>query len=231
MRRLADIARSIRSHWPMGFARPAEGGVMDAIDEAIAGEILIAEQAAARMMDEIDPRTADDYLADFERVLGPDPAKRDLQLAGVDDRRKLAHQRWTAKGGQSVPYFLKIGDDLGLDITITEFWPSRAGVLRAGQPLIADGEQFTWLISMPAVEVKPFRAGQGRAGQSLASFQINGSAEAYFQLIKPAHTRLIFEYPVRGWWDAASYQATSAYDGKTWPPTAIMDFAKDRYAA
>ncbi|WP_319519627.1 putative phage tail protein [uncultured Martelella sp.] len=194
MRRLADIVRSIRAHWPLGFARPAEGGVMDAIHETVAGEVLTAEQAAATMMDEIDPRTADHCLADFERVLGPDPAKRDLALSGIDDRRKLAHQRWTAKGGQSIPYFLRIGEMLGLDIAITEFWPSRAGVLRAGTPLIADGEQFTWLISMPAVEVVPFRVGRNRAGHSLAAFQVNGSAEAYFQLIKPAHTRLIFQY-------------------------------------
>ncbi|TCT35365.1 putative phage tail protein [Martelella mediterranea] len=194
MRRFADIIRALRAHWPFGFARPAEGGVMDAIYEAVAGEILTAEQAAAAMMNEIDPRTAEHCLADFERVLGPDPAKRDLALSGIDDRRKLAHQRWTAKGGQSIPYFLRIGEMLGLAITITEFWPSRAGVLRAGTPLIAEGEQFTWLISMPAVDVSAFRAGRNRAGQSLAAFEVNGSAEAYFQLIKPAHTRLIFQY-------------------------------------
>ncbi|AJY46475.1 putative phage tail protein [Martelella endophytica] len=194
MRRIADIVRSLRAHWPLGFARPRAGGFMDALFAAFAGEIQEGERVAAAMMDEIDPRTADACLADFERVLGPDPAKRDLQLAGIDERRRLAHQRWTAKGGQSVPYFLGIGEVLNLDITITEFWPSRAGVLRAGTPLIAEGEQFTWLVSMPAVEVTAFRAGANRAGHSLAAFQVNGSAEAYFLLIKPAHTRLIFQY-------------------------------------
>lgn len=94
-------------------------------------------------MDEIDPRTANALLPDFERVLGPDPCGRDLGNQTIEQRQRRAHQRWIAKGGASIPYFVKMAASLGHTIEIEEFWPSNAGVLLAGQPLIAEGEQFT----------------------------------------------------------------------------------------
>lgn len=195
MRSSDDILRSIFARLPRGFAVPKVNGKFGLIMRAIVAPLKDAEDAAAAMLDEVDPRTAVKQLEDFERVLGPDPAGRDRNLATIGDRQKLAHQRWTSKGGQSVPYFIGVAAKLGVTITIEEFWPSKAGRMKAGQKLVASGEQFSWVVNMPAVVVTPFRAGRSRAGQSLAGFSINGNLEKYFQLIKPAHTNLVFSYP------------------------------------
>lgn len=195
MRSSDDILRSIFARLPRGFAMPKADGKFGLVMRAIVAPLKDAEDAAAAMLDEIDPRTAVKQLEDFERVLGPDPAGRDRNLATIGDRQKLAHQRWTSKGGQSVPYFIGIAAKLGVTITIDEFWPSRAGRFRAGQKLIAEGEQFSWRVNMPAVVITPFRAGRSTAGQSLAGFSVNGDLETYFHLIKPKHTNLVFNYP------------------------------------
>ncbi len=195
MRTADDILRAIFARLPRGFAVPKVTGRFGLVMRAFATVLKDAEDAAADMMDEIDPRTAVKQLPDFERVLGPDPAGRDRKLATIGDRQKLAHQRWTSKGGQSVPYFIGVAAKLGVTITIDEFWPSRAGRFRAGQRLIAEGEQFTWRVNMPPVSITPFRAGRSTAGQSLAGFSVNADLEKYFHLIKPAHTNLIFNYP------------------------------------
>ncbi|MCD2176434.1 YmfQ family protein [Rhizobium sp. C1] len=195
MRTVDDILRTIFARLPRGFAVPKVTGGFGLVMRAFATVLKDAEDAAAEMMDEIDPRTTVKQLADFERVLGPDPAGRDRRVATIGDRQRLAHQRWTAKGGQSIPYYIGIAAKLGVTITIDEFWPTRAGMMVAGTPLIAEGEQFTWRVNMPALPVIPFRAGQSQAGESLAAFSVNGDLEKYFHLIKPAHSNLIFNYP------------------------------------
>lgn len=193
-RAASTILRSIIKRLHRGFVLNGRGGVFDAIFEAGAAQIAIAEAEAERLMDEIDPRRSSDLLPDFERVLGPDPCKRDLGNLTIEQRQVLAHQRWTATGGQSIPYLIETARKLGAEITVDEFWPSRAGILRAGQRLRPEGCQFVWRVNIPGlVTVIKFRAGVSRAGHPLGRFQLS-SIECELRRIKPAHTDVVFSY-------------------------------------
>lgn len=189
----AKILASLIGKLPRGFALGHRGGVLDAILDAIAKLLADAETDAEQLMAEIDPRSANRLLADFERVLGPDPCGRDLGDQTLQQRQRRAHQRWIAQGGASIPYFLKLAESLGHTIEIEEFWPSKAGVMRAGQTLIAEGEQFTWRIKLQLISEWIFRAGVNQAGQPLGGIDIS-DLECEMRRLKPAHTQLVFSY-------------------------------------
>lgn len=189
----ASILQSLIGKLPRGFALSNRGGVLDTILDAIAKLLASSENDAEQLMSEIDPRTANALLPDFERVLGPDPCGRDLGSQTLQQRQRRAHQRWIAQGGASIPYFIKLAESLGHTIEIEEFWPSKAGGLRAGQPLIAEGEQFTWRVKMQLISEWLFRAGVNQAGQPLGGIEIS-DLECELRRLKPAHTQLVFTY-------------------------------------
>lgn len=195
MARLVERIRDdLISLLPSGWALGLRGGYIDALLEAIAGLIQIAEVDADRLSVEMDPRTADWLLDSFERVLGPDYCGRDIAGLTKAERRRLAHQRWTSTGGSSAAYFIGIAEKLGVSITIEEFWPSRARVLRAGQRLRPEGCQFVWRVNIPGlVMVQNFRAGGSQAGQKLGTFELS-MIECELRRLKPAHTIVVFKY-------------------------------------
>jgi uncharacterized protein YmfQ (DUF2313 family) len=177
-----------------GWALGARGGVLDTVMSAGADQIAYVEQLAEDLMSETDPRSAVNLLPDFERVLGPDPCGRDLDPLSIPERQMLAHQRWTARGGQSISYMISIAANLGVTITIEEFWPSKAGRLKAGQPLRGEGCQFVYRVNVPGlVQVIPFRAGYSRAGNPLGDFKLS-NIECELRRVAPAHTEVVFSY-------------------------------------
>lgn len=185
-----DVISLLPSGWALGF----RGGYLDALIEAVAGIIQKAEIDAEQLTVEMDPRSASMLLEDFERVLGPDPCGRDFASLSINERQRLAHQRWTSTGGASVAYFIGIAAKLGVTVSIEEFWPSRAGRMRAGQRLRPDGSQFVWRVSVPGmVTVRKFTAGISVAGHRLGSFRIS-DIECEMRRLKPAHTILVFKY-------------------------------------
>lgn len=195
MTRSADRIRDdLISLLPPGWALGFRGGVLDAVLGAIASGIEAAEISVRTLIGEADPRAADKLLSDFERVLGPDACGRDLAALTISDRRSLVHQRWTSVGGQSRAYFINVAAKLGVTITIEEFWPSEASMLRAGQPLRPEGCQFVWRVQLPAaINVRKFRASVGTAGQPLGSFEVS-NIECELRRLAPAHTLLVFAY-------------------------------------
>lgn len=192
-RTVADVTRSLIAKLAPGWALGRRGGNIDAVLGGIAAPIADAEADAEALMDETDPRSAVKLLPDFERVLGPDPCGRDLGAPSLQERQRIAHQRWTAAGGQSLPYLISVAARLGVAIEIEEFWPSKAGVLRAGQPLIAEGEQFIWRVKLAPLGEIVFRAGAGRAGDPLGWIVIS-AVECELRRIAHAHTRIVFSY-------------------------------------
>ncbi|WP_026379354.1 YmfQ family protein [Afifella pfennigii] len=192
-RSAAEILTSLIGKRHPGFALGKRGGVLDAVLSGFAAPTADAEAEAEALMDEVDPRTAVKLLPDFERVLGPDPCGRDTEASSVKERQRIAHQRWIAGGGQSIPYFISIAAALGVAIEIEEFWPSRAGVLRAGDRLVAEGEQFIWRVKLAPLGSIKFRAGAGRAGYPLG-WIIRSGIECVLQRLAPAHTTLVFSY-------------------------------------
>lgn len=192
-RSVAQVLASLIDKLHRGWVLARRGGLLDALLETIATGVARVEAEAEQVMDEVDPRTAVAFLPDFERVLGPDPCGRDLGDLTLDQRQRLAHQRWTARGGQSIPYFIGLAERLGVTVEIEEYWPSVAGVLRAGEPLIGAGEQFTWVVRLALIGEWWFRAGANTAGEPLGGL-ILSDIECEFRRLKPAHTQVVFSY-------------------------------------
>ncbi len=135
MSRTADqVHREILSLLPLGQMKPGgTDNLIAAVLRPLAEEGALIEAQAAAMMEQIDPRTATLTLPDFERVLGPEPCVADPQALPIEARQRNAHQRWTARGGASIPYFLRLAWDRGYEITITEFRPFECGISRCGE--------------------------------------------------------------------------------------------------
>jgi len=174
--------------WPRG----ADSNIA-AMLAPMAGEIAVLEATAQAMMEEVDPRTAVACLPDFERVLGADPCGRDPSSMSLPDRQRLAHQRWTARGGQSIPYYIALAAKHGVGITIEEAHTSQAGVLRAGDELVESPEQFVWVVKLALGTWEVFRAGESGGGDRLYDYDLS-DIECDIRRAKPAHTEVVFRY-------------------------------------
>ena len=171
-----------------------------------------AETLAEAMLPQVDPRAAPQFLADFERVLGPDPYGRDApsQNLTTAQRAALTYQRWTENGNASVADYEALATAAGQTATITEFWPAMCGEAQCGTDLIADvasmcgwsecGEgigqtpiAFWWLVGLPALEVTYAECGQAACGYLLGSYADNLMG-AVIAGEAPAHTRPLFTY-------------------------------------
>ena len=162
---------------PPGAALPAVAdGVLTGLLRALAEELARVDQRGEVLIEEADPRTASELLADWERVAGlPDPCTG--PLATLQERRAALVARLSAAGGASPAYFVAVADSIGYAITITE------------RP---EGPN-TWRVNAPAVTVTTFEAGQNAAGEPLAWWG-DELLECVIRRLNPAHLRVIFAY-------------------------------------
>lgn len=129
----AEILDEALSLLPPGWLLPrTRNSMIAAVLTAWADGLAEVERRAAAFLDEVDPRTATDTIDDWERVLGRDPCGVDPTTLSLQQRRTLAHQRWTARGGASIGYFVRLAEALGYDVTITEPRPFECGVSECG---------------------------------------------------------------------------------------------------
>ena len=131
------------------------------------------------------PCTTTDLLPEWEASLGlPDPCTG--PLGSIQERVAAVCAKFTARGGQSVAYFIAVCEALGFgDVTIDEFPPTTG---------IVAGPVYTWRVNIyAATSTVWFRTGVSTAGDPLASWGSN-VLECTLQLLKPAHTTIIFAY-------------------------------------
>ena len=178
---------------PLGFAwtRAADSNWARVFTPASAEQVLF-EEAAEAQLPEATPSTANELLADYERVLGPDPCLGPTP-ATLQQRRQSAHARWTEQGGASRQHYIDLAAKLGYAITIEEFKPSQAGQLRAGMRLAPVGVRFTWRVHAPVATPVYFRAGSSTAGQRLTTAAIPW-LECNLRRRSPAHTTMIMDF-------------------------------------
>lgn len=178
---------------PRGRAWPRQpGAVLTRLLAGLAGALARTHNRALDLLDEADPRTTVELLADWERVAGlPDSC---LPATGtVQERRDALVARLTARGGQSRRFFIDLAAALGFTVTITEFRPFRAGAAAAGDALTNGDWVFTWRVEAPATTVREFRAGSSAAGEPLRIWG-NALLECALGRVKPAHTIVLFGY-------------------------------------
>jgi uncharacterized protein YmfQ (DUF2313 family) len=178
--------------WPH-LARDATESQFETLFKPLAAGLAEIEATAEAMMEEIDPRTANLLLPDFERVLGPDPCGRDPSTLSLEQRRQLAHQRWTGRGGASIAYFVALAARRGVAITISENRVTYAGELVAGEELIEPPEQFIWIVNLALLGETLFEADGGQTGDRLYDLTLS-DIECDIRRLKPAHTEVVFNY-------------------------------------
>lgn len=197
--RPADGAlRDLVAEAPRGWVWPHvmagnERSLFEALFQPLAEGIADLEAIAAAMLEEIDPRTASLMLPDFERVLGPDPCGRDPSAMSLEQRRQLAHQRWTQRGGASVQFFLALAAKRGVTIRIVENRVSVTDTAQCGDELIQSPEQFAWTVELTLMGETVARVDDAECGDLLYDI-ILSDVECDIRRAKPAHTDVAFRY-------------------------------------
>jgi uncharacterized protein YmfQ (DUF2313 family) len=147
-----------------------------------------------RLIGEIIPCTTTGLLPEWEETLGlPDPCTGPLST--TDQRRQAVCTKFTARGGQSIDYFIKLLASFGYDgIVITQYAPFRCGINTCGQPLYGEAWAFAWKIEVPiSVTITYFTVGLSTAGDPLRAWG-DKRLECLIERYAPSHTIPIIAY-------------------------------------
>jgi uncharacterized protein YmfQ (DUF2313 family) len=192
--RPADWLAALRALLPRGAAwSGAWNDVLGAVLAGIADRLgWIEGRLTAFLRRESLPVTATELLPDWERAFGlPDECCPFPYSQPIEQRRAALRTRLTNIGGQSRAYLIGLAARYGYSISIVEFRPARAGVMRAGDRCRGAAWRFAWGVQGYTARVFLARAGVLRAGDRLRAFDI-GVLGCLLQRAKPAHTVLFF---------------------------------------
>ena len=161
----------------------------------LATEISRFEGLADTMMVEVDPRDANYLLPDYIRMLGPDPYGRDTSALTTQEQQALVYQRLTARGGQSVQYFIDLAASLGVTITIDDqIGVFECGDGECGDELSISPQDLNWLVTLPnSTTVTDFECGASDCGDLMGSFDPSPVVPAILA-DQPAHGNVVFSY-------------------------------------
>jgi uncharacterized protein YmfQ (DUF2313 family) len=165
---------------------------------SLLGQVLLAQGAGlatldARtddLVDEADPRTCSELLADWERVAGlPDTCA--ASAGSIQERHAALVTRLTNAGGQSPAYFIALAASLGYTVTITEFRPDDCEQA-CEAPIIDELWANAWQINSALNTIRV----ETCADDCEMPLQVWGNAllECAIGKVKPAHTTVLFAY-------------------------------------
>lgn len=178
---------------PTGAAWPrATDATLTKLLGAMAGGLADVDARAENLIDESDPSTTLEMLADWERTLGL-PNKCAGAPVTIQERRAAIVAALTARGGQSRQYFIDLAGALGYAVTIAEHRPFLAGISTAGDPVNIEAWRFVFTVHAATATVRDFRAGLSAADEPLRTWG-NTALECAITANKPAHTHVIFAY-------------------------------------
>lgn len=169
----ADYLSLLQALLPPGSAWPHEpAATLTKTLTGLSEELARLDGRGADLVQEMDPRTTLELLADWERV--GDLSAGDLPTG---ERRTAVAMMLTAVGGSSLAYFQGLATVNGYDVTITE-----------------GPEPHVWRVTFNNMNITYFTAGDSSAGDLLSDWPVNASIQGLFEHIKPAHTRLVIAY-------------------------------------
>ena len=104
-----------------------------------------------------------------------------------------------AHGGLSRSFFIALAAYYGITITIDEMLPFMCGWNRAGDSVYIPDTRFIWRVNATGAgrSLYPFRAGTSFSGERLLWWK-STVLESLFNLLKPAHTFVTYNYTVSG---------------------------------
>jgi uncharacterized protein YmfQ (DUF2313 family) len=173
-------ARQLKALLPPGrLWRLEPTSVLSKILQALADELARVDSALADLIDEWDPSTTSDLLADWERILGlpdgtyipsADPAQRRLQVVA----------KYGSLGGQTAAFFVALAARLGMTSTVEETDPH------------------TWVLHVTDVGSFTVRVEHAAIGSHIGDLLGSTSVPELETPVlrgKPAHTIVYFTYP------------------------------------
>jgi uncharacterized protein YmfQ (DUF2313 family) len=201
-----DYAHALLALLPKGYAWTRDpASVLVKLVKGIAGYWGVVDGRAADLLEiETDPRKTVEMLPDWERAWGL-PEECFPGGSTMEERRMTLLLKMTLLGGQSREFFYYVASLFHYDITIKEYSPFMVGISQAGDTRDANG-QYRWEIGPPEMRycwsihagteaLFWFRAALGEAGvDPHLTIQKSGYVECIFELWKPAHTVIVFDY-------------------------------------
>lgn len=178
---------------PRGLAWTASKGTnFEGVLRGLGSEVAHADARAGDALLEVDPRTTEEMLADWERILDV-PGNCGELAPNVTLRRFQLVTKLTAQGGQTTDYYVAQALALGFQIEIEEFPIFSAGNALAGNAMNTGGAVAAWHVHAPTHTPFLFSAGESGAGEAL--YELDTTVlECHLHAIKPAHTVLFFVY-------------------------------------
>lgn len=179
---------------PQGPAWPRDAdAVLTRLLAAIAQEFARIDARAGQLIDEADPRTTSELLADWERVAGLSAySPLDGSLLSAEQRRANLQARLAERGGQTPAYYIALAARLGFTVTITEFQEWDVG-MDIEAPLYGADWNFAWQVNAPAVTAQEWSVNSSVEDPFAVWFEAVLLERALLE-DKPAHTTLLFNY-------------------------------------
>lgn len=171
---------------PPGVALPKESGaVFVDLISGIAEELARIDDRGDQIIEESDPRTTDELLAEWLTMFGVPDDCSILNTAPSSDRIQLL-QKITAQAGQTPEFYVQLGEAATYSSRLAEYREFMCDLNSAGDPLYDSQwkHAFTLYIDEPPVVA---RAGIARAGDALSTFDASW-LDCLLQNAKPAHT-------------------------------------------
>lgn len=170
-----DYLRQLQALLPPGAALTLEpDGILTKFLHGLAEELARVDSRGGDLVDQVDPRTSDELLGEWETLLGlPDTCA--AALVTLAERQAAAFARLIASGGSSRAYFAAICASLGLAVTIEEFRPFVCALSRCGDALNGPATvRHIWRVTVPGAE--------------------NSYLTCLLERLKPAHTNLVIVF-------------------------------------
>lgn len=201
----SDYLLQLQALLPVGLAWPRDpDAVLTQVLAGVAEEPARVDARGWSLLEEVDPRTTNELLVDWERVTAQNPAEG----ATLEDRRRAVTSVLAMRGGQSPTYFIALAASIGYAITLTEYRPFCAGSSAggactntgarfsagstAGSALQTGNWRFVWQVNASESTIFQFQAGS-TAGEALRRWG-NTRLEELVRKWCPAHTYVQFAY-------------------------------------
>lgn len=187
----AQYLSQLQALLPRGGAWPREpDATLTRLLQALADELARVDGRAQVLIEEEDPRTTYEMLSDWERAFGlPETCAGAGET--TQQRRNALVAKVTGIGGQSRQYFIDLAEQLGYEITITEFDPFTVGDT-VDDEIYGELWQFAWQVNAPQESITPFLA-TSSVDDPLGAWG-NEQLECAINRLKPAHTTALFAY-------------------------------------
>lgn len=195
---VADYETLLTGEPPQGLRPPGPALAGDpALLAAFAPSYARAHNRALDLLDEADPTTTQQMLADQEREWGlPDDCAQSV-ASTLQGRRAALVEKRTSRGGATLAYLKAVALRLGYDVDIVEHRPFICGLGRCGDALNGGHAIRRYiLVTVRGPRITLFRAGASQCGDALGS--IAAATDLMCRLKKVAHAHLDIRFAYEG---------------------------------